>query len=71
MRIAFFLQIDCKQPSIVCFYPAPKTSTYKHNIEVGRIRQNLIYGEYGLDMIGAAMDEAIRLMSPVCPTIAP
>ncbi|MCW5258223.1 aspartate-semialdehyde dehydrogenase [Verminephrobacter aporrectodeae subsp. tuberculatae] len=31
-------------------YPMPMTSTYKHAVEVGRIRHNLIYGEYGLDM---------------------
>lgn len=31
-------------------YPMPMTSTYKHAVEVGRIRHNLIYGDYGLDM---------------------
>jgi aspartate-semialdehyde dehydrogenase len=31
-------------------YPMPMTSTYKHAVEVGRIRYNLIYKEYGLDM---------------------
>ncbi|MNL11726.1 Aspartate-semialdehyde dehydrogenase [compost metagenome] len=31
-------------------YPMPMTSTYKHAVEVGRIRHNLIYGEYGLDI---------------------
>lgn len=31
-------------------YPMPMTSTGKHAVEVGRIRHNLIYGEYGLDM---------------------
>ena len=31
-------------------YPMPMTSTYKHAVEVGRIRYNLIYGEYGLDL---------------------
>jgi len=31
-------------------YPMPMTSTYKHAVEVGRIRHNLIYGEYGLDL---------------------
>ena len=25
-------------------YPMPMTSTYKHAVEVGRIRYNLIYG---------------------------
>ena len=28
----------------------PMTSTYKHAVEVGRIRHNLIYGDCGLDM---------------------
>lgn len=28
----------------------PMTSTYKHAVEVGRIRYNLIYGEHGLDL---------------------
>lgn len=31
-------------------YPMPMTSTYKHTVEVGRLRYNLIYGQYGLDM---------------------
>lgn len=31
-------------------YPMPMNSTYKHNVEVGRIRYNLIYGKYGLDL---------------------
>ena len=31
-------------------YPMPMTSTYKHAVEVGRIRHNLIYGDCGLDM---------------------
>ena len=31
-------------------YPMPMTSTYKHAVEVGRLRHNLIYGDYGLDM---------------------
>lgn len=31
-------------------FPMPMTSTYKHAVEVGRIRYNLIYGEHGLDL---------------------
>lgn len=31
-------------------YPMPITSTYKHAVEVGRLRYNLIYEQYGLDM---------------------
>ena len=30
-------------------YPMPMTSTYKHAVEVGRIRYNLIYGNQGID----------------------
>ena len=40
-------------------YPMPKTSTYKHAVEVGRIRQNLIYGDYGLDMFVSG-DQLLR-----------
>jgi aspartate-semialdehyde dehydrogenase len=29
--------------------PMPLTATKKYNVEVGRIRQNLIFGKYGLD----------------------
>ena len=31
-------------------YPMPITSTYKNEVQVGRIRYNLIYGKYGLDL---------------------
>ena len=31
-------------------YPMPMTSTNKHYVEVGRIRKNLIYGDFGLDL---------------------
>ena len=31
-------------------YPMPITSTYKQAVEVGRLRYNLIYGQYGHDM---------------------
>jgi aspartate-semialdehyde dehydrogenase len=37
----------------------PKTSTYKHAVEVGRIRHNLIYGNYGLDMFVSG-DQLLR-----------
>lgn len=30
-------------------YPMPKTASQKYNIEVGRIRKNLVFGEYGLE----------------------
>lgn len=40
-------------------YPMPMTSTYKHAVEVGRIRHNLIYGEYGLDLFVSG-DQLLR-----------
>jgi aspartate-semialdehyde dehydrogenase len=40
-------------------YPMPMTSTYKTSVEVGRIRYNLIYGEYGLDMFVSG-DQLLR-----------
>ncbi|CAM3298290.1 aspartate-semialdehyde dehydrogenase [Pseudomonas floridensis] len=40
-------------------YPMPMTSTYKHAVEVGRIRYNLIYKEYGLDIFVSG-DQLLR-----------
>lgn len=34
-------------------YPMPLTASEKYNVEVGRIRQNLIFGEYGLEFFVA------------------
>ena len=31
-------------------YPMPVTSTYKHAVEVGRIRHSLVHGEQGLNL---------------------
>lgn len=31
-------------------YPMPLTATNKYNIEVGRIRSNDVFGEFGLDL---------------------
>jgi len=31
-------------------YPMPMTSTHNNDVEVGRIRKNLIYEDYGIDM---------------------
>lgn len=31
-------------------YPMPVTSTYKHAVEVGRIRHSLVFGDYGINM---------------------
>ncbi|MNX07968.1 Aspartate-semialdehyde dehydrogenase [compost metagenome] len=40
-------------------YPMPMTSTGKYAIEVGRIRHNLIYADYGLDMFVSG-DQLLR-----------
>ncbi len=55
-------------------YPMPKTSTYQHAVEVGRIRKSLIHGDYGLDIFisgdqllrGAALNafEILQLIRP-------
>ena len=31
-------------------YPMPMTATKQYDIEVGRIRENDVFGEYGLDL---------------------
>jgi len=31
-------------------YPMPLTATGQYDVEVGRIRQSLVFGEYGLDL---------------------
>eukprot|EP00591_Stephanopyxis_turris_P002818 CAMPEP_0195524240 /NCGR_PEP_ID=MMETSP0794_2-20130614/23961_1 /TAXON_ID=515487 /ORGANISM="Stephanopyxis turris, Strain CCMP 815" /LENGTH=208 /DNA_ID=CAMNT_0040654417 /DNA_START=55 /DNA_END=681 /DNA_ORIENTATION=- len=31
-------------------YPMPITATEKNDVEVGRIRQNLVFGDYGVDL---------------------
>jgi len=40
-------------------YPMPMTSTYRHPVEVGRIRYNLIYGDQGLDLFVSG-DQLLR-----------
>ncbi|NJN21588.1 MAG: aspartate-semialdehyde dehydrogenase [Leptolyngbya sp. RL_3_1] len=40
-------------------YPMPVTSTYKHAVEVGRIRHSLVYGEYGLNLFVSG-DQLLR-----------
>lgn len=42
--------VEVRDEPLQNLYPMPKTSTYNHNVEVGRIRHNLIYGEQGLDL---------------------
>jgi len=32
-----------------CVYPMPLTASEKYDVEVGRIRQNLIFGDHGLE----------------------
>ena len=34
-------------------YPMPLTATKKYNVEVGRMRQSLVFGEHGLDLFVA------------------
>ena len=34
-------------------YPMPKTASHKDNIEVGRIRRNLVFGDHGLEFFVA------------------
>jgi len=33
-----------------CLYPMPLTATKKENVEVGRFRQSLVFGEHGIDL---------------------
>lgn len=40
-------------------YPTPLTATNKYAVEVGRIRQNIIFGEYGLEFFVAG-DQLLR-----------
>ena len=64
--------VELRDDPATSLYPMPITSTYKHAVEVGRIRQNLIHGEFGLDMFvsgdqllrGAALNafEILRLI---------
>ena len=32
-----------------CVYPMPLTASEKYDVEIGRIRQNLIFGDHGLE----------------------
>jgi aspartate-semialdehyde dehydrogenase len=34
-------------------YPMPITATRKHNVEAGRVRQSLVFGDHGLDLFVA------------------
>ncbi len=40
-------------------YPMPKNATGKYNVEVWRIRQNLIFGEYGIELF-VSWDQLLR-----------
>lgn len=40
-------------------YPMPITATGKYDVEVGRIRQSLVFGEYGIDFFVAG-DQLLR-----------
>lgn len=40
-------------------YPMPLTATRSNDVEVGRIRQSLIFGEYGIDLFVSG-DQLLR-----------
>lgn len=40
-------------------YPLPQTATRKYDVEVGRIRQNIVFGEHGLEFFVAG-DQLLR-----------
>lgn len=42
--------VDLRDDIAGSVYPMPVTSTYKHAVEVGRIRHSLIYGEHGVNL---------------------
>jgi aspartate-semialdehyde dehydrogenase len=64
--------VEVRDDPVRSLYPMPATSTYKHAVEVGRIRHNLIHGDFGIDMFvsgdqllrGAALNafEILRLI---------
>jgi aspartate-semialdehyde dehydrogenase len=41
--------VDLKDDIAKNVYPMPITATKKYNVEVGRIRQNLVFGDHGLE----------------------
>jgi len=41
--------VEVKDDIINSVYPMPLTASEKDSVEVGRIRQNLIFGDYGLE----------------------
>lgn len=51
--------VEVRDDIVNSIYPMPATSTYKNAVEVGRIRHNLIYGEYGLDLFVSG-DQLLR-----------
>jgi len=54
-------------------YPMPLTASTKYDVEVGRVRKNDVFGEYGLDLFvcgdqllrGAALN-AVLIAEAVC-----
>ena len=42
--------VELRDDTAANLYPMPITSTYKHAVEVGRIRHSLIYGSHGVNM---------------------
>lgn len=59
-------------------YPMPMTASESFDVEVGRIRQSLIFGEHGLDIFvsgdqllrGAALN-AVLIAQALLPTVLP
>jgi aspartate-semialdehyde dehydrogenase len=40
-------------------YPTPKTATWNYEVEVGRIRRNLVFWEYGIELF-VSWDQLLR-----------
>ena len=51
--------VEVKDDPSNSIYPMPLTATKKYDVEVGRIRQNLIFGDYGIDFFVAG-DQLLR-----------
>ncbi|MFA5916725.1 MAG: aspartate-semialdehyde dehydrogenase [Candidatus Gracilibacteria bacterium] len=51
--------VDLKDDTANKIYPMPLTAAGKYNIEVGRIRKNLVFGDYGLEFFVSG-DQLLR-----------
>ena len=56
---AYFSGVNVVDDPSNNIYPMPLTSSKKYDVEVGRIRENLIFGKYGLDMFVSG-DQLLR-----------